>query len=149
MERDDLREKLLSQHRQLRGLLASVHEHTARIRSGEGPGAVDSLRNVLRELRDTTTAHLAEEDATLGPLLKDIDAWGPQRVALLECEHKAEHAALLKAIEAAAVARNTEELVEAADRSAQEFAQHIDVEERFLVNGELLNDFLPHPDFTG
>ena len=149
MEREELREKLLAQHRHLKGLLANVHEHTARIRAGGGPGAVDSLRNVLRELRDATGAHLAEEDATLGPLLPEIDAWGPQRVALMEREHKAEHAALLKAIEAAAVARTHDELVDQADRSAREFLQHIEVEERFLVNGELLNDFLPHPGFTG
>jgi hypothetical protein len=149
MERDELREKLLGQHRQLRALLASVHEHTARIRSGGGNVAVDALRGVLRELRDATSAHVAEEDATLGPLLPDIDAWGPQRAALMERQHKAEHTALLKAIEAAAVARTPEELVDAADRSAREFVQHIDLEERYAVNGELLNDFLPNPGFTG
>jgi iron-sulfur cluster repair protein YtfE (RIC family) len=149
MERDELRERLLAQHRQLRGLLQNVHEHTERIRAGGGAPAVDGLRNVLRDLRDSTVAHLAEEDACLRPLLPDIDAWGPQRMALMEKEHVAEHQALLRAIEAAAVARTTEELVDAADKSAREFAQHIDVEERFLLNRELLSDFLRPMDFAG
>jgi len=86
------REVLLAQHQALRALIGAVRlvaeEHLAsRATPSELIGCIGQLRAGLE-------AHLCDEEAYLVPVLERLDAWGPERLALLRAEHAHQRAVL-------------------------------------------------------
>lgn len=140
MQREALRETLLSQHQHLRKLIAELRTRAEEVRGGRGSPDVIALRLQLAQLHDETARHVAYEDAMLRPFLSTVDAWGPERAAALEREHVAEHAALLQALYAASREDTPEHLVRTALEAADELTAHMTVEERTVVNADVLND---------
>lgn len=95
MELQVVRKNLLAQHENLRTLMTAVE---AALDGGDRA----SVTKAVKALHDACQAHNAAEEATLVPILRDIDAWGPERVKQLLDEHTEEHSVLLKKIDPSA-----------------------------------------------
>jgi hypothetical protein len=83
----DDRERILSQHRDLRAILGALEDAAKRVRSFE-PGAIMALRDGVRHLDTAFRAHLAFEESLLLPVL-------PERaVSRLRAEHHGQRSML-------------------------------------------------------
>ncbi len=91
MELRNVRKTLVAQHEHLRGLMVAVESALDAKRND----AAD-LGNRVTALRDAVLAHNAAEEATLGPILRELDAWGPEHVKQMLDEHHAEHRVILE-----------------------------------------------------
>lgn len=89
MELQAIRRNLLSQHENLRQLMKVLEEALA-------GGDEVATSQAVTTLHDTCQAHNAFEEAVLVPILRDIDAWGPERVKQMLDDHSDEHEVLLK-----------------------------------------------------
>jgi hypothetical protein len=82
-----VRERILSDHRHLRGLLDEVDQQAFRVAQGseEGVGALRALGlQLLRRFSD----HLALEDRSLAPALRRAGPAGRERAAWLDADHR-------------------------------------------------------------
>lgn len=86
MELNAVRKTLVAQHAQLRSLMTAV-ESAMELQPAD---AAEVGRRVVA-LRDAVLAHNTAEEATLGPILRDLDAWGPEHVKQMLDDHHAEH----------------------------------------------------------
>jgi len=86
MQPSDVRRRALSDHAALRKVLAEVESLARRV-----PRDARDLRRQLRDrgeaLFDLLWSHMTWEDANLAPALRDTDAWGDEREALLQEHH--------------------------------------------------------------
>lgn len=132
MELQVVRKTLLAQHENLRKLMSHV-EQALEI----GPAANLSL--AVKALHDACQAHNAAEEAVLIPILRDIDAWGPERVKQLLAEHTEEHSVLLGKLDPHA----PKDEVRAAIKALREHMQH---EESTNLSEGLLRDDVVNVD---
>jgi iron-sulfur cluster repair protein YtfE (RIC family) len=81
-----VRRQVLAEHGELRTAIARVTNanHPTRLVL-----ATSALLDLLSE-------HIGHEDQILEPLLRDIDAWGPERARRLREEHAAQRAEIAK-----------------------------------------------------
>lgn len=86
MELNAVRKTLVAQHAQLRSLMTAV-ESAMELQPAD---AAEVGRRVVA-LRDAVLTHNTAEEATLGPILRDLDAWGPEHVKQMLDDHHAEH----------------------------------------------------------
>ncbi len=145
MELAELRRELIEQHDQMRKLIAEVTALATRVRTKGGGRRAPELRKLLVTLERFLGAHHVAEERVLGPILAKIDAWGAERVALMEEEHRAQHRAVAQALAAAAKARSAQDLARAAVDVALALTAHMEDEERDLLNAELFRDELIPP----
>ncbi|MCA9513042.1 MAG: hemerythrin domain-containing protein [Myxococcota bacterium] len=91
MTPNELRERILSDHAQLRRALADLEElsHAALDRGATGR---EELRRAGEHFLFQLEEHMRHEDDQLVPLLRTIDAWGPERAHLVEEDHRAQRA---------------------------------------------------------
>ncbi len=87
MQPSEVRRRILDDHREIRNMLLSV-ETLGREVLGEGDGPVRALRLEGEMLLERLLTHMRWEDAYLGPALEHADAWGPERAAALESDHR-------------------------------------------------------------
>lgn len=81
-----VREKILLDHRQLREELAPIEELAKRVVEGDESAAAE-LRSKAERFHENLARHMTWEDEHLAPTLRDIDAWGEERVGRLAAEH--------------------------------------------------------------
>src|SRR6266516_2901036 len=88
-----VRDLIASQHRDLRATIAALQ---ARCEEVETTGSIPmrALRSGLRQLVYALHAHLAFEEAALGPLLQEADAWGTVRREAMLHEHERQRAVM-------------------------------------------------------
>ncbi|HEX8952517.1 MAG TPA: hemerythrin domain-containing protein, partial [Polyangia bacterium] len=79
-----LRRQILAEHGELRAAIAKVA-------TAEEPARLALATNALCDL---LADHLGHEDDELEPVLRTIDAWGPERARRLRDEHAAQRARL-------------------------------------------------------
>lgn len=84
-----VRRMILEDHVWLRGILTDLDELARRVADGDHE-LLGRLRERVLELRDRFLHHLDLEEETLVPALRDADAWGDERAALLLREHAAQ-----------------------------------------------------------
>lgn len=132
---------LLKQHGAIRHQLGTVELEAYEVQI-RGHEALPSLAVALAQLGAALDEHNEAEEAALGPLLRSLDAWGPQRVEQMLEHHRAEHAAL---------GRELHELTAVADpivagrealRLCEELRRHMAGEEREYLNARVLRDDL-------
>jgi len=82
-----LREAVLEQHAVLSELLDAVEVAARRVQGGDG-SVLQLLRDRGRELHARMSEHLEFEDRCLVPVVRAIDAWGPERAQQIEEEHQ-------------------------------------------------------------
>jgi hypothetical protein len=86
-----VREAVLDQHRELRGLLRGVLDECA------SPAQDDDRERFVRMIRDLRRrfdAHLEFEERELAPVLAIVDHWGPERLRAMHEEHARQRADL-------------------------------------------------------
>ena len=85
-----VRERVLSDHARLRGILDRVE-----LQAGGGEASNPSeLREAGEELHRVLARHMLWEDHYLAPALRNADAWGEERVARLRKDHLEQRAIL-------------------------------------------------------
>lgn len=133
-----LRRQILAEHVELRAAIAKVA-------TAEEPARLALATSALCDLLED---HLAFEDERLEPVLRSIDAWGPERARRLREEHVAQRARMAElrrevaTAPALALAREVQPFLEAllADMAA---------EEREVLDPNLLRDDTISVEFGG
>jgi hypothetical protein len=139
-----VRDQILGQHIELRGLLVRViadatpgHPHRRDVDSSR-------LATAARELCARFKAHLAFENEELARVFAALDSWGPERVRALHDEHfrqRQELDALLAKLEAGC---DAEELALEVRELAARFTRDMEDEEAgCLCNGAMSANSLP------
>jgi iron-sulfur cluster repair protein YtfE (RIC family) len=141
MDLDRLRRDLMAQHAEVRRLLAEAEGAAQALLDGRSERSTADLRELLERLQSLFDHHSAQEQAVLAPILRRVDpAWGPERVEIMEREHAREHEALLEATAAAAAATTLLDLVATTGSLARELRAHMQEEERYLLDRDVLTD---------
>ena len=140
MDLDELRAALMAQHQDLKRIIAMAKRVSTQLANGGGsPARAVKLREILEELSRALDAHTHTEDTTLQPILATIDAWGPERVARMYRDHRAEQLAMAAALETVDSAASAKKLAAAARAMAEELMTHILDEEKSFLNRTVLN----------
>lgn len=135
---DRLRRQILAEHVELRAAIA-------RVATAEEPAR---LALATSALCDRLEDHLELEDEVLEPVLRAVDAWGPERARRLRDEHAAQRRRLAQlrrdvaTAPALALAREVQPFLETllADMAA---------EERDVLDPDLLRDDTISVEFGG
>jgi iron-sulfur cluster repair protein YtfE (RIC family) len=139
MDLDELRAALMAQHHQLKRLITTARRLSTQIGNGGANAArALKLRDILEELNRALDAHTYSEDTALQPILATIDAWGPERVARMYRNHRAEHRAMAAVLETGCSPSNAKKLAAAARAMADELMAHILDEEKYFLNRSVL-----------
>lgn len=133
-----LRRQILAEHGELRAAIAKVA-------TAEEPARLALATNALCDLLED---HLAHEDEVLEPVLRTIDAWGPERARRLRDEHLQQRARLAQLRRDVATAPAL-----ALAREVQPFLEELLVdmagEERDVLDPDLLRDDTVSVEFGG
>ena len=86
MNPGEVRQAILVQHEDLRGLLRSLDELASRAAEADD-SCVPALREIGVLAHDKLVTHLDFEDLYLVPAIRDVDGWGEERANLLAREH--------------------------------------------------------------
>ncbi len=134
---DGVRRELLRQHAELRTMIAGLRRTASRAEQGVAP--LDAVRASLEELRLMLAVHQRQEEEELGPLLQSVDAWGPERLMVMEHEHKSEHWALNGALAKAKSSQNVYEVSAAVTQLSRLLLAHMLEEEKYFLTAKVLN----------
>ncbi len=91
-----IRMRYVREHERLREAASGLAEQ---VRACDCSELRAPLAQAIGTLLEQLRAHLEREDAALGPLLSDIDAWGPQRVERMREHRRIERTRLAEMIE--------------------------------------------------
>lgn len=136
----EVRARILAEHVAIRGMLTSL-EHVAR-GVGEGDASlVGALRREGEALLRRLQEHMLWEDIHLAPALRQADAWGEERAAKLDSDHREQRQVLTHCLGAVndpsrpaiVVARTLIDLVGMLRADMEE-------EERLLLDERVLRD---------
>jgi hypothetical protein len=133
----ELRGRLVEDHDRLRELIVAVRMAGAEVLDDRA--RVEPLVAAVEKLHRAFVEHNRVEEWFLVPILKKIDAWGPQRLEQMIVEHHREHAAMITAFttgpapDAHTLARDMLALVD-------HLTAHMDEEERTFLSRDLLRD---------
>jgi hypothetical protein len=141
MNHEERRRTLMSQHRELRVLVANVRAAALEVLESASDDSV-ALRNLIGELRSEMEKHLAAEEALLGPVLARIDAWGPVRLDLMRAEHAHQRAVLAVLRSDRAGALSPSVLSRRVLGLLDDILADMDAEDRDLLDARVLRDDL-------
>lgn len=138
-----IRTELLEQHKEIGQLVAQT-------RAAVEKAAHHELRACLARLTDAVHGHNAREVALLGNVLPTVDAWGPERAAIMLQEHQAEHEALSAMMSEARAAPDGSVAAKLTSTLLDELVDHMRREEKVLLGERVLRDDLfPADNFSG
>ena len=139
MNHEERRTILMTQHRDLRVLVANVRAAALEILE-HGSDESSVLRNLIGDLRTDMERHLATEEALLGPILERIDAWGPVRLDLMRAEHAHQRAVLAVLRSDRAAALSPQVLARRILGLLDDILADMDAEDRDLLDARVLRD---------
>jgi iron-sulfur cluster repair protein YtfE (RIC family) len=143
MNLDRLRADLMAEHEQLRERLGRMEKLAQAIESGQEVARADrDLRNHMQTLRTELVRHLEREDAVLGPIICNIDAWGKERAQVMEREHAGQHKLLITALDEGQRLVDPLTLAGVTHQLARDLLCHMEEEEQYLLHPEVLTDDL-------
>lgn len=93
----EVRERIRSDHVEIRKILLEVTGLASKVKAGE-TRLQGSLREHCREVYGTLLRHMELEDAILAPALRETDSFGPVREKQLREEHAQQRAVLARAL---------------------------------------------------
>jgi len=136
----EVRARILADHVAIRGMLLSLEEVARRVRGGE-LSLLGALRLEGEALLERLQAHMLWEDLHLAPALREADAWGEERAAKLDGDHREQRQVLAHCLAAVTdqsrpapvVARTLLDLVGM-------LREDIEDEERLLLDERVLRD---------
>lgn len=127
-----VRKIILEEHGQLRDKLSQVES----VMEGKDSNI---LINAVRELLYFFIKHIANEEQILRPVLKDIDAWGEERVNRMNKEH-AQQRQSVNQIEKALNKGNLKEVITLVKKFTSELHVDMTQEEKECLSPDLLKD---------
>jgi hypothetical protein len=133
-----IREELLSQHEGLRQRLESTRAVVDRWANGEVQQA--QVRAELAGLSDALRTHNLVEERTLRELIRNVDAWGPVRVEIMDESHIDEHRDLFDALHVISLAQDGREALAELERFRGRLLGHMEREEAGFLNASVLRD---------
>jgi hypothetical protein len=139
-----VRATILAQHGVLRETLNRALAVATRALRSQPEGT--SLSAIVRDLRARFRAHLEFEERWLVPLLREADAWGPERVERLLDEHGRQRAELDTLIEGIGAGWDTQRLALATRSLVTDLLIDMADEERGCVSEDLLRDDVVNVD---
>jgi hypothetical protein len=122
-----VRDEVLRQHDELRGLLRDVMRAADMAAFEEPP--CDRLIERGRELCLRFRDHLAFEDEWLKPVLAVLDSWGPERVRGLDEDHRRQRARIDDVLESMESSGDPAEMSEALNDLVEDLAHDMYEEE--------------------
>ncbi|MFO0555637.1 MAG: hypothetical protein U0271_45080 [Polyangiaceae bacterium] len=125
----------LASHRQVREVLARGLAAVSSARSK--PDGADHLLGSATRIAAVVRNQVKLEDERLGPILAQLDAWGPQRRARLSELHEREQVAAGSAL---AMEADAETLATNLKRAILEILRVLRIEEKELLDADLLDD---------
>ena len=132
----DLRDAIVAQHGELRGLVTSAVE--AAERAARAPGTVESLQRAALTLYEALATHMAFEDRALAAALRDVIGWGDVIERQMEADHRRQRESLAAAAAAAGSGELTaRELAETVRLFADTLLIDMESEERGLLEADL------------
>ena len=136
---EERRRILRGQHVHLRRTIEATR--TAAREALAGKGSAGDLQGAVGTLERELLAHLDEEERLLGPILGELDAWGPVRLSLLRAEHAHQRAVL--AILTGRSAWPASSVVAGRTLAmCEDLLTDMEFEERELLNEKVLRDDL-------
>ena len=139
MKLSQMREELIAEHAELRRLASHVTAEAERVLQGEGASA-EGLRSLLARFDDALQAHNRHEESLLRDEIRHLDAWGPQREALMDDVHEAEHSSIVSALGETATIDDARGTAERGMAVVRRVLDHIQAEERELLHPDVLRD---------
>jgi DUF438 domain-containing protein len=137
-----VRNQILEQHRDLRGLVEEIlriHASDTRPPSSEPSRDARRLANAAEQLCQRFQAHLSFEQDALTPIFAIIDAWGPERVKDLWDEHDRQRRELDELRRRFEGEDDVERLAEALHGLADELLHDMEEEEAGCLRASLLS----------
>ena len=95
IDNSKIRKIILVEHEGLRINLRGIEALLDRVAAGDVP-AREAAFQQLSSMLQTFLRHIEHEEAILQPVLAQIDAWGPQRKAAMDEEHKLQRALVMQ-----------------------------------------------------
>ena len=139
MDHEERRSILITQHRNLRALVANVRAAALEVLENATDDSTP-VRNLIGELRTEMEKHLATEESLLGPVLERIDAWGPVRLELMRAEHAHQRAVLAVLRSDRAGALSPQVLSRRVLGLLDDILADMDAEDRDLLDPRVLRD---------
>ncbi len=140
---EEIRQRVLDEHRRIAVLLDKV-EGLARQLIGGDKGADPLLRRSMFELHEVMRHHMAYEERTLLPALRDADCFGPARVAAFVREHQAQRS-MLENI----ATESPERLAVGVIELVRAIRDDMETESREFLDPDLLRDSVIRSGFGG
>ena len=144
----EVRQKVLSQHREIEQMLSEFENGVAQL----GTGAVDAgqVKRAAYALRGILELHMNFEEAHLAPAIEEADGFGPERVRHLYSEHAEQRKQLDALVDAIREAGSPDDLASGVAKLAAMLRVDIEEEEREYVTDALLRDsIIPSDTFGG
>lgn len=138
MKLSQIRTELVAEHVALRQMALEIDAEAQRVLAQEG--SLDALRVSLVRFAERLAAHNLHEEALLRDELPTIDAWGPQREALMNENHEKEHATVLRSISEAVSAGAPGEIAQHVRDLMRRVLEHMKSEEKEILHPDLLRD---------
>jgi hemerythrin-like domain-containing protein len=140
MQPSEVRERVLRDHVALVGMLARVDTLATSVKAGDTWRSAD-LRRAAAGLLEALQVHMHWEDQYLGPALLAADAWGEERQAALERDHREQREVLGDLIDKLSQPDRPPSLI-ANDMLAfgSLLRQDMQAEERVLLDPNVLRD---------
>jgi hypothetical protein len=135
----EVRRIVLDEHGLLRARIAELRQIA-------DEGELDALRAAAHGLFRRLEAHLDTEDELLVPILRTIDAWGPDRAARVSRDHAAQREWIASSDAWLAVTRSFDEARERIAGFLLALEADMELEERRDLDPALLSDLGPAPD---
>lgn len=140
MQPSEVREMILADHNEIRGLLDRVEACVRKVVSGN-TAETPKLRESGAALHDKLCRHLDLEDRYLAPALRYADGWGEERARQLAEEHREQRALLAYILEQL---RDTDRLPALLGQTLQTFVTAIrddmEHEEAAVLRDDILRD---------
>lgn len=148
MTLNEIRQQLLVEHGALRGLAAEADAKARSVQGGD-PTALAELRLVLRRLDEAIQRHNANEELLLRGVIRNLDAWGKEREALMDEHHRAEHATLVKSLLDCTTLADGDEAARHARELIAGVLDHMGREEQEILHPDVLSDDVVNVSFVG
>jgi acetoin utilization protein AcuB len=145
---EEIRRRVVDEHRRIAVLLDKL-EGLARQLGGGDEGADPLLRRAVFELHEVMRHHMAYEERTLLPALRDADSFGPARVAAFVREHQAQRSMLENIATELAATESSERLTVGVLELVRAIRDDMETERREFLDPELLRDSVVRTDFGG
>ena len=134
MKPSQIRAELLEQHAALRGLIkdvrCAIEERSAR----------EELRGCVERLATALRGHNKYEEGVLRELIKNVDAWGPARVEIMDESHVYEHTEVLAALLGTSGASDVAAAGKGVAAVLGRIESHMAREEEVLLGEDVLRD---------